>query len=252
MFTDLLRKPLTFGHAVVLLVAAAVVGGGAFAVAAIPGPDGRVQGCVKKSNPNKGALRVIDHSKNCSRNEQTLFWNQRGPKGAQGPAGPQGFQGQQGQQGAQGQQGVLGQPGQQGQQGIQGIQGSASASAVFGGVENLGTLAGGASVFTNAADTVSAPGGGNILTPNATVTLRDLAVLSNGGNLPTNVSLQFTLNGPSSSISCTIPTGSRSCDSGGQTATLPPASEISMQIQNTGTVSYPASPTIEFGWRATG
>ena len=96
MLTDLLRKPLNFGHALVLLVVGVVIGGGAFAVAAIPGPDGKIKACLKKSGATKGAVRIIDHNKRCSRSERTLSWNVRGVRGLTGPAG------QNGQQGAQG------------------------------------------------------------------------------------------------------------------------------------------------------
>jgi hypothetical protein len=50
MLTDLLRKPLNVGHALALLVVGVVVGDGAFAVAAIPGPDGRIKACLKKGD----------------------------------------------------------------------------------------------------------------------------------------------------------------------------------------------------------
>jgi hypothetical protein len=106
----LLRQPLTFGHAAVLLLVAAVVGGGAFAVAAIPGPDGQIKGCVKKTAPRKGAVRVIDHNRSCARSERTVSWSQEGPPGATGLAGQPGPQGAAGQPGAQGDQGPAGSP----------------------------------------------------------------------------------------------------------------------------------------------
>jgi hypothetical protein len=93
MLTDLLRKPLNVGHALVLLVVGVVVGGGAFAVAAIPGPDGKIKACLKKSGSAKGAVRIIDHNKNCSASERTLRWNQKGAAGQNGQPGAQGIQG---------------------------------------------------------------------------------------------------------------------------------------------------------------
>jgi len=98
----LLRQPFTFGHAAVLLVVVAVVGGGTFAVAAIPGPDGLIKGCVKKSGARKGAVRVIDHNRACSRRERTLSWNQQGPQGAPGTPGTAGAPGQPGEDGPAG------------------------------------------------------------------------------------------------------------------------------------------------------
>jgi hypothetical protein len=114
------RRPLNLSHAVVVLVVAAVIGGGAFAVAAIPGPDGRIKACLKKSGATKGAVRIIDHNKACAGSERTLRWNQTG---AQGQPGLTGAAGQNGAPGAKGDQGNQGQQGQQGQQGIQGVTG---------------------------------------------------------------------------------------------------------------------------------
>jgi hypothetical protein len=102
MMRKLLRQPLTFGHAAVLVLVVAVVGGGAFAVAAIPGPDGRIKACVKKSGARKGAVRVIDHKRACSRRERTLSWNQQGPQGAPGAPGTPGTAGAPGQPGEDG------------------------------------------------------------------------------------------------------------------------------------------------------
>jgi hypothetical protein len=104
----LLRQPLTTGHALVVLAVAAVVGGGAFAIAAIPSPDGTITACMKKKNPAKGAIRVIDASKACRRKERRLTWNQAGQPGPAGAAGQDGATGPAGQDGAPGQQGPPG------------------------------------------------------------------------------------------------------------------------------------------------
>src|SRR5215212_7533931 len=108
MMRRLLRQPLTFGHAAALLVVVAVVAGGTFAIAAIPGPDGLIKGCVKKSGARKGAVRVIDHNKACSSRERTLSWNQQGQQGQQGEPGTPGAAGAPGTPGAAG---APGQPG---------------------------------------------------------------------------------------------------------------------------------------------
>jgi len=100
MVRKLLRQPLTFGHAAVVLLAAAVVGGGAFAVASIPGPDGRIKGCVKKSGAREGAVRVVGHTSTCSRRERTLRWSQRGPRGLSGERGQPGENGDDGPPGS--------------------------------------------------------------------------------------------------------------------------------------------------------
>lgn len=231
---DSLRRHLTFANVAAATALFIALGGVAFAASSsLIGSNGEIKACANKQT---GELRAIKSGAKCSKKETTLSWSQKGPKGDTGAAGSVG---------------ASGAPGAQGQQGIQGIQGSASASAVFGGVQNLSTLTAGASVFTNPGDFAGAPDSQNVLTPNAAVTLRDLAV-QNGENLPANVSLKFTLSTSSSSITCTIATGTRTCNSGAQTATAPPASEISITIQNTGTVTYANSPVVEFGWRATG
>jgi hypothetical protein len=82
--TKLFRKPLTVGHALAVIAVVVVLGGGAFAVASIPGPTGVIKGCVKKAAPDKGAVRVIDSTKTCASDERTLPWNQKGKRGAAG------------------------------------------------------------------------------------------------------------------------------------------------------------------------
>ena len=102
MLADLLRKPLTVGHALLMLAAAAVLVAGATSIAAIPGPDGTIKACIKKRAPNKGALRAIDHNKRCARTEKTLTWNQKGSPGVQGAQGEPGVAGRDGAQGPAG------------------------------------------------------------------------------------------------------------------------------------------------------
>jgi type VI secretion system secreted protein Hcp len=67
-----------------------VVGGGAIAVAAIPGGDGTLKGCYATNTTlthAKGDLRVVDDGEACKSYEQTVSWSQRGPKGDPGPPG---------------------------------------------------------------------------------------------------------------------------------------------------------------------
>ncbi len=97
-----------------LLAGVLAAAGVTYAVAAIPGPDGAIAGCVKKST---GHLRVVDEGTSCRRNESSLVWNQTGPKGetgatgAQGPAGPAGPQGPTGPAGPAGSGGGSAEPG---------------------------------------------------------------------------------------------------------------------------------------------
>src|SRR3954464_6088409 len=87
---------------VAVLALVAAVGGGAFAVAAIPAADGSIKACYKKSGKQKGSLRVIDSKKRCARTEKTLTWSQNGSPGAAGPAGANGQTGPKGDAGASG------------------------------------------------------------------------------------------------------------------------------------------------------
>ena len=102
MLADVFRKPLTVGHAFIMLAATAVLVVGATSIAAIPGPDGTIKACIKKRAPNKGALRAIDHNKRCARTESTLTWNQKGIPGAAGAQGEPGAAGRDGAQGSPG------------------------------------------------------------------------------------------------------------------------------------------------------
>jgi hypothetical protein len=91
------------------------------AYASIPGSDGVIYGCYKKSG---GSLRVIDRAvTNCAKDESLISWNQTGPEGPQGPAGPPGPQGLQGPVGPQGETGPQGPTGPEGPAGPQGESG---------------------------------------------------------------------------------------------------------------------------------
>jgi hypothetical protein len=80
----LFRKPLTVGHTLAVIAAVVVLGGGAFAVASIPGPSGVIKSCVEKAGSAKGAVRVIDSANTCRSGERTMRWNQKGRRGAAG------------------------------------------------------------------------------------------------------------------------------------------------------------------------
>ena len=94
-----------------VLVAAAAVSG------SIPGANGVITACYKKSG---GVLRVIDPAiTTCDpNNEVAVTWNQVGPQGPAGPPGPQGPQGIQGPEGPQGFQGAQGPAGPAGPAGV--------------------------------------------------------------------------------------------------------------------------------------
>jgi hypothetical protein len=67
--------------------------------AAIPEPDGTINGCYAKKG---GKLRVVKAGKPCKKRERSLAWSQTGPAGAAGPAGPAGPRGPAGPKGAKG------------------------------------------------------------------------------------------------------------------------------------------------------
>jgi hypothetical protein len=121
---------------VALLALVAAVGGGAFAVAAIPAADGSIKACYKKSGKQKGSLRVIDSNGRCARTEKTLTWRQNGSPGTAGPAGPAGAGG------ADGQAGPKGETGARGTQGDPGLQGPPGTDAQFNGADAGGDLDG--------------------------------------------------------------------------------------------------------------
>jgi hypothetical protein len=89
-----------------LLPGALLVFGGlavGLAFAAIPGPNGVIQGCYD----NGGNLRVVD-ALPCSKGWKPLPWNQQGIQGVQGVKGDTGIQGIQGVKGDTGAKGDTG------------------------------------------------------------------------------------------------------------------------------------------------
>ena len=81
------RALIVIGAAIVLMV------GGAFAYASIPAADGTITGCVNKTS---GVVRIIDTAKtSCTKNEDTVPWNQAGQPGQDGANGTNGVSGYQ-------------------------------------------------------------------------------------------------------------------------------------------------------------
>lgn len=71
----------------------ALSGAGYAAVRSIPGRDGVIHSCYRKSN---GALRVVTARARCHKGERRLSFNKTGKQGVPGPQGAQGPQGVQG------------------------------------------------------------------------------------------------------------------------------------------------------------
>lgn len=128
----LVRRPAVL---VVLLVAASVIGGGAYAAGQALKATHTVAvtnvifACAKSND--EGQLRLVSSLSQCKKNEAGIQWNvvgPQGPQGLQGAPGPQGATGATGATGPQGAQGPKGDPGPQGPQGAQGPQGPAGSS----------------------------------------------------------------------------------------------------------------------------
>ena len=113
-----LRRP---SPATVLSIVALVMATSGFAVAAIPGSDGRIVGCFHKRT---GALRVVDAARQCNRRtERVLSWNQEGAPGTAGVPGRDGAAGERGAAGPQGPKGETGAAGPKGDTGARGPEG---------------------------------------------------------------------------------------------------------------------------------
>lgn len=93
--------------------------------AAIPSADGVIRSCYNAGSNPSGQLRVIDleNGGKCSKNEQPLAFNQKGPQGDPGPPGAKGDTGPAGPPGPQGEAGPKGDTGAKGDTGPQGPKG---------------------------------------------------------------------------------------------------------------------------------
>jgi hypothetical protein len=85
---------------VALLLVAATVAVVTISEASIPGPNGVITACVKRT----GAVRFVDtqRGQGCRRGERRVRFNQRGRRGPRGPAGSSGAPGTNGTNGANG------------------------------------------------------------------------------------------------------------------------------------------------------
>ncbi len=71
------------------LAAFAALGGGAFAIGAIPDDEGDINACFDKRGKDIGEVRLLVKG-NCANDERQISWNQDGPQGPVGPPGGQG------------------------------------------------------------------------------------------------------------------------------------------------------------------
>lgn len=102
--THRLRTPSTFA---LLMLAVAVVALSGVAYAAIPAPDGTIEGCYAKKNGfilgipySKGDVRVVDEDEGCRTYETPIRWNQKGVPGDPGAPGDPGEPGEPGEPGS--------------------------------------------------------------------------------------------------------------------------------------------------------
>lgn len=97
-----LRGGLTYANVLATGAIFIALGGGAYAVTALPSANSVVFACAKKKG---GGLRTVKKSQRCRRGERKISWTvagQAGPGGAQGAAGSPGPPGAAGSPGAAG------------------------------------------------------------------------------------------------------------------------------------------------------
>ena len=103
-----LRGGLTYANVIATGAIFIALGGGAYAVTALPSANSVVYACAKKKG---GALRTVKKSQRCKRRERKISWNvggQAGPGGSQGAAGSPGPPGAAGSPGSPGSPGATG------------------------------------------------------------------------------------------------------------------------------------------------
>ena len=103
-----LRGGLTYANVLATGAIFVALGGGAYAVSAVPSANSVLFACAKKKG---GALRTVKKARRCKRGERKISWNvggQAGPGGSTGSPGPPGAAGAPGAGGASGPAGATG------------------------------------------------------------------------------------------------------------------------------------------------
>jgi hypothetical protein len=232
---------LSYANVMATVAVFLALGGGTYAATTLVAKDGKIKACVSK----RGAVRVIAAAKKCAKREKQLVLNQTGPAGKLGARGTTGAQGAQGLPGAQGPAGETGLPG------AQGDQGSPAASAILGAIQNL-PGGQGATTWPPIGNLQAASDASErVLTPNAAIVARDLAVrlstAPGAGNIRTFAIKTDDPAGPV--LQCTVSGTATRCDSGAQSVTFPPGTSLHLNAAATG-AAIPATDA-QFGWRAT-
>lgn len=183
-----------------------------------------------EGDSDAGTIASLQHQVNQLRAEvSSSAQSARKKKAKRGPAGPQGPLGPQGPTGA---------PGAPGAPGVQGPAGSPMGGALFGWVKpgDLPPGAGARDYSPLGSGDPASNVGSLAATPNSTIVLRDLFVRV---ITPPGLGNKwvFLLQGSSAleDLTCEIiSAAATTCNSGAQTATIPPGGSIRMQIQNIG------------------
>ena len=161
-----------------------------------------------------------------------------GPAGAQGPAGPQGATGAQGPAGPQGPAGTNGAPGAAGPRG----------PAVFIARANLYT---GSTMFaaaTGIGQATAVESDIEMLSPNASLTAKDLAVKTSAApGLGNTVTVTVRAEGADTSVTCTVSGLGTTCSNSSASATVNAGSRVLLKLTSTGTIT-PLSVLV--GWQA--
>ena len=96
------NRHLSYANVMSTIAVFAVVGGGAFAIGAVPDRNGSINACYVKKGKRAGDVRLLVKGTKCRRGEAKIAWNQRGLQGLPGTAGAPGAKGDAGAAGATG------------------------------------------------------------------------------------------------------------------------------------------------------
>jgi hypothetical protein len=232
-----LRSRLTYANLTATVAVFLALGGGAYALSGVPDRSGVYHACVATS----GALRVVAKSSSCRKTktvrrgkrrvripgESAIAWNQHGP---------QGFSGQNGTPGRDAASMLTG-----------------NTTSQFGALPPTGVQ----NVAPSGGSSPQAPGTSSVLqrSPSATIVARDLSVEVDTAP-PANARLTFTLVtgglgvGTPTALSCTVESGTTTCNNTGATATISPGTDLTLEAKNTGIANATATHA-RWGWRAT-
>lgn len=210
------------------------MGGGAFAIGAIPAANGVAYGCYDKKN---GSLRVVKKGKRCKKQERKLAWNvkaRQGPKGdpgapgssgapgppgtpgAAGPVGSPGPAGASGPTGPVGPAGATGSAGPSGPAGATGAQGATGPGGPSGGPAVIGGATGTASLCNNCFMGMLAAGSSTTedqFQQNVPMagTLANLYVRGDGTIGGSSITYTVRKNGADTAVTCTMTSAQSTC-----------------------------------------